>query len=406
MRQMLAAAWVIARRDFVGTVWSRSFLLFLLAPIMAFGFAALIVRLTTAADIEASRPVIAVAMAEEDQRAVLQAHQRFTGALGELRLPVLKFEEPAPNPDAQARLLLSSSASNVSAVLTGSLASPTLTAPERSVKALGGEAALLLEYARSSEAPIAGRSPAAALRTVATRESGGSLNMVRHALARGGQFVVFFITLMLATLLLTNLVEEKANKVIEVLAAAVPLDAVFLGKLLAMLGVSFIGLAIWGSVAGAVLYLSKNLIDLPVDPAVGWPAFVVLVVVYFVASYMLLGAVFLGVGGQASNVREIQTLSMPITLAQVMIFVLASVVVGDDGGTMTWVAAIFPLSSPLSMIALAAQNGALLPHLLAILWQALWVALIIRFSARLFRATVLKSATRESFFAIFRARKA
>ena len=45
----------------------------------------------------------------------------------------------------------------------------------------------------------------------------------------------FFITLMLSTVLLSNLVEEKSNKVIEVLAAAIPLDAVFLGKMLAML---------------------------------------------------------------------------------------------------------------------------------------------------------------------------
>ena len=54
------------------------------------------------------------------------------------------------------------------------------------------------------------------------------------------------ITMLLATLLLSTLVEEKSNKVIEVLAAAVPLDAVFLGKLIAMLGISLVGLALWG----------------------------------------------------------------------------------------------------------------------------------------------------------------
>ena len=183
-----------------------------------------------------------------------------------------------------------------------------------------------------------------ALRANVTERSAGSANMVRHGLARGGQAIIFFLTLMLATMLLSNLVEEKSNKVIEVLAAAVPLDAVFLGKLIAMLGVSLVGILIWGGIAGLLLaFIDQILTALlgleftlpPVAPAVGWPTYSILLVLYFAANYMLLGSVFLGIGGQATNVREIQTLSMPITFAQVIVFALASAVVGDDGGTMT-----------------------------------------------------------------------
>ena len=65
------------------------------------------------------------------------------------------------------------------------------------------------------------------------------------------QILIFVLTLLLAGMLLSNLVEEKSNKVIEVLAAAVPLDAVFLGKLIAMLGVSLVGILIWGAIAAA-----------------------------------------------------------------------------------------------------------------------------------------------------------
>ena len=37
-------------------------------------------------------------------------------------------------------------------------------------------------------------------------------------------------------------------------------------------------------------------------------------------SYLLLGSIFLGIGAQASTAREVQTLSMPVTMAQVVIF--------------------------------------------------------------------------------------
>ena len=404
MNRMLAAAWVIARRDFVATVWSRTFLLFLLAPIVAIGFGALIGQLTAKADIEASQPTVAVAVDEATAAALQASHDRLSDMIGEYDLPNLRIVDPAPNSAAQARLLLSSVEADVSAVLTGTLERPVLTGPDTALESVRGEVALMIGDARRTGALRGAGVPdlKVEVEEVTTAQSVGSLNLVRHGLARGGQVLVFFLTLMLATMLLSNLVEEKSNKVIEVLAAAVPLDSVFLGKLIAMLGVSIIGIVIWGALAGAGLLIVEDMISLPVTPAMGWPAFAVLLVLYFAANYMRLGAVYLGAGAQASNVREIQTLSMPVTFAQVMIFALASTTVGDEGGTITWLAAVFPLSSPLTMIAMAAQSTALWPHLLALAWQFLWIAVIVRLSARLFRATVLKSRTGESFFAFLK----
>ena len=54
------------------------------------------------------------------------------------------------------------------------------------------------------------------------------------------------------------------------------------------------------------------------------------------------------------------------------------------------------------MIAIAAQSPTIWWHFLALVWQLLWIAIIIRISARLFRLTVMKSSSREGFFALFR----
>jgi ABC-2 type transport system permease protein len=45
----------------------------------------------------------------------------------------------------------------------------------------------------------------------------------------------------------------------------------------------------------------------------------------------------------------------------------------------------------MAMVARAAEVPDLWPHLLAILWQLFWVALILRVGSQLFRKTVLKS---------------
>jgi ABC-2 type transport system permease protein len=89
---------------------------------------------------------------------------------------------------------------------------------------------------------------------------------------------------------------------------------------------------------------------------------------------------------------------MPVTMAQVVVFALAASAVGDADSTRGLAAAAFPLSSPFVMIARAAEHPELWPHLVAIAWQILWVALILRVAARIFRRSVLKSGPARPFW--------
>jgi ABC-2 type transport system permease protein len=169
----------------------------------------------------------------------------------------------------------------------------------------------------------------------------------------------------------------------------------FIGKLFAMLAASIIGIMLWTAAGAALLWSIKpdSLATLPV-PAVGWPGFLALVIVYFAMNYLLFGAVFLTIGAQASTVREVQIMSMPVTFGQMLVFGFAAVGAAQPNSTLGLAAAIFPLSSPLTMIARAAEQPNVWPHVVAILWQMLWVAVILRVGASLFRKTVLKSGPR------------
>jgi ABC-2 type transport system permease protein len=113
---------------------------------------------------------------------------------------------------------------------------------------------------------------------------------------------------------------------------------------------------------------------------------------------LLLGAVFLTIGAQASTVREVQTLSMPVTFAQVVLLGFAITAVTSPNSPEAIAAAIFPLSSPLVMLGRAALEPDWWPHIAAIAWQTLWVTLILRIGARMFRKTVLKSGPRTKWW--------
>jgi len=210
----------------------------------------------------------------------------------------------------------------------------------------------------------------------------------RMRTAQSAQTVMFLLTMLLAGMVLSNLVEEKANKIIEILAAAVPMDAVFLGKLFAMLAISFVGIAVWGS--AVLLTGGRSLAELT-PPAVGWPAFFALGAVYFAMAYLLLGSVFLTIGSMASTVREVQTLSMPVTMLQLLVFFFSTYAMATPHAPLEQAAALIPFSSPFVMLARAAQEPGLGQHLLALGWQAAWVALFVRMGASLFRRKVMKS---------------
>ncbi|HEX8222658.1 MAG TPA: ABC transporter permease [Allosphingosinicella sp.] len=385
------AAWVIARRDFVATVWSKTFLFFLVGPLLIIGFSLAFGTITSKmarADIHAT---VAIVSSDRDFAQIMAAHQRLSPAFGQRALPSLVHERAAPDEAGQIRTLLGSTAKRFIAVLSGGLDRPTLTGDDD--PDLRQRLGLIVDEARQQRALAEGGRGMAPVRLelVEVERSQGALAVSRSLTARFGQLILFMLTVLLAGMLLSNLLEEKSNKIIEVLAAALPIDAIFLGKLVSMLAISLVGIAVWvsGALAALALWPGQGA-GLP-EPAVGWPLFMLLVLLYYSANYLLLGALFLGIGSQANSVREVQTLSMPVTVGQMLIFLFASFAVGASDNPIGLAAAVFPFSSPLAMVARAAQSPELWPHAVALAWQALWVWLTVWVGARLFRKNVLKS---------------
>jgi ABC-2 type transport system permease protein len=394
MRRLLRSAFVIGRRDFSATVLSKTFLFFLLGPVFPLLLGGVFGGIGARVAMQSERPVVAVVSSRADFAKLAAARDQLVDALGEGAVTRLVHYAPQSDVAAQQHRLFASRSPPVGAVLTGSLASPHLVAASGEDPGTIGQLRLLVANARNPQLASSPR-----IRVTEVQQASGSLMKDRSETALYGQMLLFFLTLLLSTMVMSQLIEEKSNKIIEVIAAAVPIDAMFLGKLFAMLAASVVGIVVWVS-AGALLIqmVSHGGLRTLAVPAVGWPGFLGLGIVYFAMNYLLLGAVFLAIGAQASTAREVQTLSMPVTFAQVLIFGFAATAVGSPNSTEGLIAALFPLSSPMAMLARAAQEPDWWPHVSAIAWQMLWVALIIRTGARLFRKTVLKSGPRTKWW--------
>jgi ABC-2 type transport system permease protein len=387
MRKLMRGAFVIGRRDFSATVLSKTFLFFLLGPLFPLIFGGVFGGIVGGAVGQRDKIEVAVIATEAEFGPLLAAHDRLAKAIDDAH--VVRLVRVAPESDVafQRGKLLIAGETQYRAVLTGLPDRPRLDGAVRPDGTTARQLRLMLADVAS------GGGPQPPLAVTVTDENFGRSARDQATTGQIAQTALFFFTLLLSTMLLSQLVEEKSNKIIEVVAAAVPIESLFVGKLFAMLAASVLGLIVWTAAGAAVVASFKGLAALP-PPATGWPAFLALVVVYFAMNYLLLGAVFLTIGAQAATVREVQTLSMPVTFGQMLIFGLAAAAAGSPGSGLALAAEAFPLSSPLAMVARAAQSPGILPHLAAIGWQVLWVALILKLGASMFRKTVLKSGPR------------
>jgi ABC-2 type transport system permease protein len=385
------AAFVVARRDFLAIVATPTFLLFLLAPLLMVALSGLGgVGASLLADNAGANERIVAAVPDNERAAFVAADARLRDLVSGFPPPRLIV---VPADDRHGGALADARRNpDVLAILTGTAAQPVI-AERDSGRAAGRYLVLLAD----SVARGGTTEPASQPRREALGTSQGSSRATQATMGYAAVFVIFLLILLLGGQTVGTLAEEKSNKIIEILAAAVPMESVFYGKLVGMLGVALLFIAFWGVIGGigglvALSHFGEQAQALlAASPATGWPIFLLLCLGYFLMGFMLLGAVFLGLGALASSVREIQMLSLPITLFQVGMFSLGSAAANLPGTMIATVAQWLPWSSPYAMAARAATDAALGPHLIAFAWQAGWLVLSIAVAVRLFRFGVLRS---------------
>ena len=223
MPETIRAAFVIARRDFTATVLSKTFLFFLLGPLFPILLGMLMVGIGAQVDRNAKAPPVAVISSAQEFEKLTAARERLTPLADVAPLVELRHVEPKGDLAEQRAGLLSNQADPVIGVLDGGLSAPHLTGAVTGRGRTARQVSLFVDEARrmSVKAPVEGPR----LRLTPTKSTSGLEAFTRSMTARVGQTLLFVLTILLASMLLSQLIEEKSSKVIEVLASAVPVDA-------------------------------------------------------------------------------------------------------------------------------------------------------------------------------------
>jgi ABC-2 type transport system permease protein len=204
-----------------------------------------------------------------------------------------------------------------------------------------------------------------------------------------------------ANMLLTGVVEEKSNKILDqLLTRASPLQ-ILMGKLFGVAMVSATLFGVWGGLGAAASTQA-----LAMDPegrfaefagAAFDPALLGLFAVCFVAGYLMFGALFLGLGALCDSLQEAQSLIGPVVFLLILPILLLGPALDNPDAPLVKAVTWIPLFTPflLMMRAPAGLEWAEMAGPGVLL--ALTVVVILVLSARLFRAGAVDNLSAAGF---------
>jgi len=184
--------------------------------------------------------------------------------------------------------------------------------------------------------------------------------------------------------LLTTTVEEKSNRVIEVLLSAVSPLELMGGKLLAHMGISLLAIGLYLGVGLAVLagFSLFGVLNLAMIPYL---------LIFFLIAFLTIGSFMMAVGAAVNDMREAQSLMMPLIVVMIAPWFLMMPIVRDPNSTLAVVVSFVP---PLNSFGMLLRLGSSSPPPAWQVWlsigigavgayAALWVA------AKVFRVGLL-----------------
>lgn len=209
-------------------------------------------------------------------------------------------------------------------------------------------------------------------------------NMVAMFVPFGFMMLLFMVIFMSAQPLLESVMEEKAGRIAEVLLGSVSASQLMFGKLLGNVAGSLTVVAIYA--AGGFFVAVRNgwthLIPMELIP---W------FLVYQILAVLLFSSLFMAVGAAVSQLKEAQSLLLPIWLLLAFpMFVWLPIVREPNGSIATWLS-FFPLSTSLVMV-LRLASDVVIPLwqiILGLLLLLATTAICVHVAGRVFRVGIL-----------------
>ena len=204
-------------------------------------------------------------------------------------------------------------------------------------------------------------------------------------------FLLYMAILIPASTLVSTVTDEKKNRVMEILLSSVSPGQLIAGKILALGLLGLLQTVLWAGVLWSVARLGGQALGLPPGFKIP-PGLLFWCLVYSLLGYAMYGSQMAGLGALAPDVKDTSFPIMVVLAPLIVVYMFLVVIVQRPDSALAIALSLFPLSSPVAMMArLTATQVPVWQPVLAAALQLLTSILIVRAVARLFRAQTLLS---------------
>ena len=208
----------------------------------------------------------------------------------------------------------------------------------------------------------------------------------------GFVYVMFVAILTVAQMLISSTIEEKSNRIVEVLLSSVTPGELMLGKLLGVAAVGVTMLLAWiGSILLVVRWfagaeVSAGVLGILTDFSLLGPFFV-----YFGLGYMLYASILLACGSLCNTLKDAQNFMGPVMMVLMVPILTMTFVAKDPHGPLAVILSWIPPFTPFVMMNRAAADPPTFDLVGTGVLLLVSIAFTIWFSGRIFRNGILRT---------------
>ncbi|WP_306640262.1 ABC transporter permease [Sanyastnella coralliicola] len=244
--------------------------------------------------------------------------------------------------------------------------------------------------------------------------------------------IIFFFIFLFGAYVMRGVIEEKTNRIVEVIVSSVKPFQLMMGKIIGVGFVAITQVVIWVAfsliiftIAGALFesgaftdtdamaqvmeqqggaanmdfetYLSQTdglstIIDM------NWGYLILMFIVFFVGGYVLYSSLFAAIGAVVDNETDTQQLMMPVMLPLFFAYFIAIMSVNNPEGVAAQVFSIIPFTSPtVMMVRVAVGNVPVWELLLSVVLLIATCFFMVWLAAKIYRTGILMYGKRPTY---------
>ncbi len=234
-------------------------------------------------------------------------------------------------------------------------------------------------------------------------------------------FIIYLVLFIYGSMVMRSVMEEKMNRIVEVMISSVKPFQLMLGKIIGVGGVGLTQILIWAILIPTLNFIVSLII--PIDPdalqssqlttaqsedmmyqmamvienvkAQNWGLILPMFIFYFLGGYFIYSSMFAAVGSAiGDDLGESQSLTLPITLPVILAIYIAIAVTENPTSGLATFSSIFPLFSPIVMPARLPFNPPIWEIVVSMIVMVASVAFFTWLSGRIYRVGILTDRLR------------